>query len=41
MSGPVRIETVAPAGHLAALDDPEACAGLVQSFLTSKRQVAA
>jgi pimeloyl-ACP methyl ester carboxylesterase len=41
MSGPVRIETVAQAGHLAALDDPEACAGLVLSFLTSKRQVAA
>jgi pimeloyl-ACP methyl ester carboxylesterase len=41
MSGPVRSETVAQAGHLATLDAAEACAALVLSFLTAKRQVAA
>jgi pimeloyl-ACP methyl ester carboxylesterase len=41
LSGPVRIETVAQAGHLATLDAPEACAGLVLNFLSAKRQVAA
>lgn len=41
MSGPARIETVAQAGHLATLDAPDTCAGLVLSFLTAKRQVAA
>ena len=35
LSGPVRIETVAQAGHLATLDAPDICAGLVLSFLTT------
>ena len=41
LSAAVRIEMVAQAGHLATLDAPEACAGLVRSFLEAKRQVAA
>jgi pimeloyl-ACP methyl ester carboxylesterase len=41
LSGPVRIETVAQAGHLATLDAAETCAAVVLSFLTAKQQVAA
>jgi pimeloyl-ACP methyl ester carboxylesterase len=41
LSGPVRVETVERAGHLATLDAPESCSGLVLSFLDAKRQVAA
>ncbi len=41
LAAPVRIETVADAGHLTTLDAPDACAGLVLSFLGSKRAVAA
>jgi pimeloyl-ACP methyl ester carboxylesterase len=41
LSRSVRIETVAQAGHLATLDAPETCAGLVLSFLATKKQVAA
>jgi pimeloyl-ACP methyl ester carboxylesterase len=39
--GPVRIETAAQAGHLATLDAPETCAGLVLNFLTAMKRAAA
>ena len=41
LAGPVRIETVAQAGHLATLDAPEACADLVLSFIGTREQAAA
>ena len=37
----VRIETVTGAGHLATLDEPEACASLVLDFLSREQKVTA